>query len=179
MSDPQRPKGCQLSQNRAVKHILAVCLLLVLIAPRAADAADGDLIERLATCQDSWFEWKDNPAQMRALANSFNDSFTQKGNTPVFAPKQRMLVAGLPVSQAYPQSVGMGVGFSLVVDANFETTRAALEKVAKKPLTMCETGDGMRSCELQVAEKRTLMLMTGDSGRAKTTLIGCYYFYEK
>ena len=37
----------------------------------------------------------------------------------------------------------------------------------------------MRSCELEIAEKRTLVLMAEDSAKATTTLVGCYYFYEK
>jgi hypothetical protein len=37
----------------------------------------------------------------------------------------------------------------------------------------------MRSCELQIAEKRTVMLMAEDDPKATSTLIGCYYFYEK
>ena len=37
----------------------------------------------------------------------------------------------------------------------------------------------MRTCGLEIAEKRTLMLMAEDSPKATTTLVGCYYFYEK
>ena len=55
----------------------------------------------------------------------------------------------------------------------------SIEKAAGKPLTKCETGEGMRSCELQIGEKRTLMLMAEDNPKATTTLVGCYYYYEK
>lgn len=43
----------------------------------------------------------------------------------------------------------------------------------------CEAGDGMQSCELPVAEKRTFMLMAEESAREKQTLVGCYYYYER
>ena len=73
----------------------------------------------------------------------------------------------------------MGVGFSVTVDATFDTARTNLEKALGKPLTKCETSDGMRTCELDIAEKRTLMLMASDDPKASETLVGCYYFYEK
>jgi hypothetical protein len=37
----------------------------------------------------------------------------------------------------------------------------------------------MRTCELPIAEQRTVMLMSGYPPNDKTTLVGCYYFYEK
>ena len=73
----------------------------------------------------------------------------------------------------------MGLGFSLTVDASFDTARAAFEKLAGKTFKTCESGEGMKSCELAVAEKRTLMIVAGDNGTSKTTLLGCYYFYAK
>ena len=37
----------------------------------------------------------------------------------------------------------------------------------------------MRSCELEIADKRTFMMMAPDNQKGSGTLIGCYYFYEK
>jgi hypothetical protein len=37
----------------------------------------------------------------------------------------------------------------------------------------------MRACELKIADQRTVMLMSGDPPNDKTTLVGCYYLYEK
>jgi len=73
----------------------------------------------------------------------------------------------------------MGVGFSLSVEATFDTARAELERLAGKTFKTCESGEGMKTCELTVAEKRTLMIVAGDNGKSKTTLLGCYYFYAK
>ena len=158
------------------------CLLALVFAcalvPTTAGAADN-LLDRLVTCQDSWYEGKDNPAQMKQLAETFNNSFKQQDRDPAFLPKAKVQVLGLSVVRAYPESVGMGVGFSIVVDAPFEKAKAALEKAAGKALAMCDSGDGMRSCELEIAPKRSLVVMSGENGKSKSTLIGCYYFYEK
>ena len=73
----------------------------------------------------------------------------------------------------------MGVGFSLAVDASFDKASAEFEKLAGKTFKNCETSEGMKSCELTIADKRTLMILGGDSAKSKTTLLGCYYFYAR
>jgi hypothetical protein len=154
---------------------VSLALLLSVVPARAAD----DLLQRLATCQDSWLDMKSDPDKIKQFVESFNAAFVQKQDAPSFVPKTRMLVAGLPVTEAYPESVGMGVGFSVVVDANFEKSKGALEKMTGKSLKQCETGDGMRTCALEIAEKRTLVIMADSDGKSGTTLLGCYYYYEK
>jgi hypothetical protein len=153
----------------------SLALLLSVVPARAAD----DLIQRLATCQDSWVDMKDDPAKINQFAESFNATFVQKQDGRSFVPKTPLLVAGLPVTEAFPESVGMGVGFSVIVDAKFDQARAALEKTTGKSLKQCETGDGMRTCALEVATQRTLVVMADSEGSSSTTLLGCYYFYEK
>ena len=73
----------------------------------------------------------------------------------------------------------MGVGFSVLVDATFDVAKKALEKRLGKPLRECETGDGMQTCGLPIAEQRTVTLMSGVAPNDKQTLVGCFYFYEK
>ncbi len=80
---------------------------------------------------------------------------------------------------AFPDSVGMGVGFSVLVGARFDEARARVEQTVGKTLDRCETGDGMRTCSLEIAEKRTLIVMAAEDPAANDTLIGCYYYYEK
>jgi L-cysteine desulfidase len=73
----------------------------------------------------------------------------------------------------------MGVGISLVVDGSFEKVQQSVEKMLGKALKDCSTSDGMHSCELKIAEQRTVVLMAGDSPKSTNTLVGCYYLYEK
>ncbi len=160
---------------------LAGLLILAPLVGAPARAADNAGIERLATCQDSWFEWKSSaPARLQSFVNRFRADFSPIGNEGAFKPKSDLTVAGLPVTQVYPESIGMGVGFSVIVNAPFETTRAALAKRLGKPISKCEPpSDNMRTCKLEIGEKKTIALLAEDDPKATTTLIGCYYFYEK
>ena len=155
--------------------LLSVLLLLASIRLPAAD----DFLDRLATCQTSWMDFKDDPVQKKKFAETFSAGFEPKGNDGSWTPKKPAMVIGLPVVRVYPESVGMGVGFSVVVDATFDQARAQIEKTVGKSLKNCENSEGMHTCELEVAEKRTILLLTGDTGKTRTTMLGCYYFYAK
>jgi len=145
-----------------------------------AHAAEDTGLARMALCQDSWVDWsKTDPAKLKTFGEHFRANFSHKDNDAFATPKTETFVLGLRVVQVYPESVGMGVGFSATVDADFKMTRAALEKALGKKLAHCEKGDGMNACELPIAEKRTVTLMAEDSPKARQTLIGCYYYYEK
>ena len=158
---------------------LASVFSTLLVAVIPAQAADEMNIERLATCQDSWLDWKNDPPRMRKFGDSFQSAFMQKAGDPFFVPKTSTTVVGLPVAQVFPESVGMAMGFSVLVDANFDKTKRSIEKKIGKTFKKCETGDNMRHCELPIGEKKTILLMAEDNPKSKTTLFGCYYFYEK
>jgi hypothetical protein len=150
------------------------------LAAAPVRAGDDRPFARMALCQDSWVDWqKNDPAQLKAFAARFRSGFSQKEGDAFVVPKADMTVAGLHIAEVFPESVGMGVGFSVVVDAPFDTARHSFEKALGRKLGKCETSDDMRSCELQIAEKRTIMLMAEDNPKATQTLLGCYYFYEK
>src|SRR6185295_7988382 len=104
---------------RPMRQVLLIAVvLLCVLAAHTLTAAD-DLIEQLATCKVSWLDWKNDPAKTKTLAESFNAAFTpksQKSGGQSFIPKRKLLVASLPVLQAFPDSVGMGVGFSVTLD---------------------------------------------------------------
>jgi hypothetical protein len=143
-------------------------------------AADDDALTRMALCKDSWMDWqKSDPAKMKAFGDSFHKKFSPHNNDPYFLPKAKVSVMDMNISQAFPGSVGMGVGFSLSVDATFDNTRKAVETTLGKKLQKCESGEGMRDCELQIAPERTVMLMSEDKPGSRHTLLGCYYLYEK
>jgi len=156
-------------------------LMLVLSAAMFPVRAADDLgLTRMAMCADSWTEWqKSAPARLDKFGEDIRAKFVPHGNDAYILPKTNLSVAGFRVLEVYPESVGMGVGFSLTVDAGFERARKAMEKAFGRPLEHCETGDGMRNCELEIGPQRTFTLMAEDDPKSHRTLIGCYYFYEK
>jgi hypothetical protein len=153
-----------------------ILTLLVGVIP----GADDPRVENLALCRDSWLDWKTtDPAKLDSFGAYLRSAFARNGNDAFLAPKSPMAIDGLKVTQLFPDSLGMGVGFSVLVDATFDVARQALEQKLGKPLRQCETGEGMRTCALPIAERRTVILMSGDPPNDRTTLVGCYYFYEK
>jgi len=163
---------------KSLNRSAAVLALVILVDP--ASAAEDDALARMALCKDSWAEWnKTDPAKMKAFADRFRTQFSPRENDPFALPKGNVSVMGLRIRQAFPESVGMGVGFSLTVDATFDDGRKAVELALGRKLQKCESGEGMRMCELEIAPQRTVTLMAEDKPGAPDTLIGCYYFYEK
>ena len=155
--------------------MVALAMLL-----RPALAADDDALTRMALCRDSWVEWtKSDPAKMKVFVDHFRAQFAPHDNDPFALPKANISVLGLRVLRAFPDSVGMGVGFSLSVDATFDDARHAVEKALGKSLGKCEAGDNMRMCGLEIVPQRTVTLEAEDKAGVHDTLIGCYYFYEK
>ena len=145
-----------------------------------AVAADDASVERLVTCKDSWLDWKNsNAPELTTFAKHFQADFVQHEDQPFFVPKSSDTVDGLKVLRLFPESVGMGVGFSLFVAAPFDEAKARFEHAIGKPLKDCETSDGMRTCAVTFAEKRTFTLMAEDNAKSRETLAGCYYYYEK
>jgi len=152
----------------------------LLVAAWPAFAADDDALMRMALCRDSWFEWsKSESKTFESFANHVRANFAPHDNDAFVVPKGDTSVAGFKVVELYPDSVGMGVGFSLTVEATFDEARKTIEKALGKTLAHCEASDGMKSCELSIAKQRSVMLMAEDKADARRTLIGCYYFYEK
>jgi len=124
-------------------------------------------------------DWDKSSPKVDDFRKMFSVDFKQKGGGAGFAPGKPMSILGHSVSEVYPESVGMGVGFSVLVDAEFDKVKASLEKQVSKPIAKCSKEGDSRSCEYAFAEKKTLLLMEGGRGKNAKTLFGCYYFYAK
>lgn len=152
---------------------------LLAIALTAVPAATDPRIADLALCRESWLEWKtSDPARLANLAAFLQSNFLP-GRYDSLAPKSAMSVAGLRVTNVLPDSVGMGVGFSVLVEAPFDATRRAVERELGRPFHNCEASDGTRSCELELGPQRTVTVAADVPQQSRTTLIGCFYVYEK
>ena len=143
----------------------------------SGNETDDIYLGRLATCQESWFDWKDDDRRMGQLADRFNAKYTRIEDDAAFVPKVPGKVLGFALVKVYPQSVGMGVGFSLQLEGPFAQIRRAVDRLGK-PLE-CSDSDGMTSCGLELSEKKTVMLTAFGDGADAVNLLGCYYYYEK
>lgn len=175
---PSRPSlGLTLLPAAALAVVTSVLAVVICATPALAAPADDPTLQRLATCQDSWLDWKDGNPRMTQYVEFVKTRLQRQDDRSAFTPKSAMTVAGLPIEQVFPQSVGMGVGFSAIVHADFATTRRGFEKQLGKPMTCKTTAEGT-GCELEIGDRKTAMLMTDDP-RSARTLVGCYYFYQQ
>lgn len=157
----------------------AIALLSQLFLVAANTHAAEPSLDTLATCRDSWLDWKDDPARGAKFAEDLRTSFThQRNEGDFFVPKTPRKLLGLPVARVYPDSVGMGVGFSVLVNSGFETARKAVEKTLGKRLKCDEKSEEGFGCELALGPKKTVFVMAEDKS-SQSALIGCFYFYEK
>lgn len=158
---------------------LAFSVLLGSLAFSSAHAADDRLLLQLATCQESWTDWDKSSPNVDNFRKMFSTDFKQKGGGASFVSITPLSILGYNVNEVYPDSVGMGVGFSLLVDGEFDKVKASLEKQVGKTIAECSKEGDSRSCGHTFSEKRTLMLVEGGRGKNAKTLFGCYYFYAK
>jgi hypothetical protein len=159
--------------------LLLLGLLGLSLAPVGPAEASGPPVslERLSTCGESWLDWKANPAVAASFRDYFLERFEQEPRSGGWQPRRPVSVFGLPVVKAYPQSVGMAVGFSLEVRGTAGDLRRAVESAIGRPL-QCERAEGALGCEAELGERRTAMVVAADAGRGQNSLIGCYYFYQ-
>ncbi|MET0892958.1 MAG: hypothetical protein ABWY01_05250 [Pseudoxanthomonas sp.] len=144
----------------------------------SGNEAEDLYLGQLATCQESWFDWKDDDRRMRQYSDRFGTNYTRIEAEPAFLPKLPVKVLGFPLVKVYPQSVGMGVGFAIQLDAQFGKIRTEVEERLGRPLE-CSASDGMTSCGLELGENKTVMLTAFGAGADAANLLGCYYYYEK
>lgn len=144
--------------------------------PTQARAADDTVLQRLATCQDAWNDWKQGDPRLKQYT-TYIASHLAEADGAAFTPVAPMTAFSMPVSLVFPQSVGTGVGFSMLVGGDLASVRKLFEARLGKPMT-CATSDGTPTCELNVGAKKTVILMS-EGPRSQTTLAGCYYFYQQ
>lgn len=135
-------------------------------------------LESMVTCQHSWLDWKENPAPGKKFLETLHADYTANSTEGYLVPKTKTTLFGLPVTRVYTDSVGMGLGFSVVVAAKFDAAQKAVEKAVGKSLTCEPDSDGMHACEVSLGTNKNVTLAS-DAGDAKTVLVGCFYYYEK
>lgn len=159
------------------KRIITGAVLATLLPLSTAHAADDKTLVSLATCQESWTDWKQDPARGRTFRAKFESEFRAQDREPFYLPIRPTTLLGHPVVRMYPDSVGMGVGFSVLAAASFEAVKTSMEQQMGKPFDRCGVDDGAKTCERKLAKDKTVLLMEAGRGKNPQTLFGCYYFY--
>ena len=140
--------------------------------------AEALRLTRLATCRDSWLGWQDDERGMTNYIGQFDADYTHGNDDATFLPKAPSRVLGFPLMKVYPQSVGLGIGFSVELAGTLAQVRTEVEKQLGKSLE-CDASDGMTSCGLELAPSKTVTLAADGNGTGKSSLLGCFYIYEK
>lgn len=162
-------------------RLLVVGALLCAAMSAPVHAAD-DVFEQLATCRLSWLDFREDPARGHALGDTLRASYSPDdvARDGSWKPTKATTLFGARVSRLYPESLGMGVGFSVLLDAKLDDLRPKVERAVGRPITECERDGAMVSCGLELGEKKTVTLTAADSGPQRNqTLVGCYYFYAQ
>jgi len=157
--------------------VAAIALLLATLSSAHADEDPGML--PMTSCQESWLDWKQDPVKAEKFSRQFQSRFKRNEREASFSPIGESTLFGHRINRVYPQSVGMGLGYSVVVEASFDTARASFEKQTGKRFKQCEASEGMKSCELEIGPKKTMVIMEAGRGAHAQTLLGCYYYYQQ
>jgi hypothetical protein len=159
--------------------LIASSFFLSFLAFSSAQAAENKLLLQLATCEESWMDWGKSSPKVDDFRKLFTEDFKRKDRDPGFTPLKPASILGFNITEAYPESVGMGVGFSVLVEAEYDKMKGSLEKQVGKTISACGKEGDSRSCEHKIGEKKTLVLFESGRGKSAKTLFGCYYFYAK
>ncbi|MEO5922984.1 MAG: hypothetical protein ABIR70_04070 [Bryobacteraceae bacterium] len=164
--------------KRRLSHL--VCISGVLLTASIAHSADLDpLLQRLVLCQDSWQDFEKSPAAGKKTGDALDAQFQRDDKKRLHVPRGQVTYLGFPIFELTPESAGMGVGFTITVKAPMDKVRKSFETALGKKLSNCESGDGLTTCMLELAPKRTVMLISPTAKPEVGTVLGCYYEYVK
>ena len=162
-----------------MKFVAALLMSLCSLSALAAPAPEPKQLVALATCQESWLDFQAAPAKGEAMRQLIEADYSADPKGAGMAPKTKATLLGLPITQLFPDSAGMAVGFSVSVEGKFADVKTRLEKQLGYKLEHCESDDEMTTCEHQIAEKKTIAMVADGKGDLPETLVGCVYYYEK
>ena len=153
--------------------------VIILVSPTLRAADLHPLLQRLVLCQDSWQDFAKNPEAGAKTGNALDAQFQRDDKKRLHVPKGQVTYLGFPIFELTPESAGMGVGFTITVKASVDKVRPAFEAALGRKLTMCESGDGLTFCSVEIGPKRTVMLISPTAKPEVGTVLGCYYEYIK
>jgi hypothetical protein len=157
-------------------QLLGLGLLAAATVPTPA-AELNEALQRLATCQDSWLDWRRDEAAMRRFGQQLMAQFRHDDKRQVWLPQGSVQWLGLEVTEVTPQSMGMALGFGLTLKGRIDDIRPAYERVLGRAMEGCAKEADMSSCELRLGDKKTAVVMAPTRHADQGALMGCYYYY--
>ncbi len=132
---------------------LAIALMLASVAFSSAQAADDMLFLQLATCRDSWSDWKHIAPKVTPFQDRIAAHLRRIEGAEAHTPIKALSLLDFNVVDVYPGGVTMGLGFSGVVEAEFDSIKMSLENHVGKRITECSLQENTRDCGCSFAEK--------------------------
>lgn len=78
--------------------LLVVAVVACLVAGPTW-AADDPQVQRLATCQDAWNDWKEGDPRLKQFVAWFESRLRRNDDGAAFTPKSPLSAFGLPVNR--------------------------------------------------------------------------------
>ena len=104
-------------KTAAMVAFVALATLGLPASQSGAEAKDDASLLRLRTCQDSWMDWENDPAKTQMFVDGLKVISKRDDRDGSYLPIKPMSILGYDVLQLYPQCVGMGVGYPVIVSA--------------------------------------------------------------
>lgn len=98
----------------------AATFVLLLATLSGVHAEDDPGMLQMTSCQESWLDWKQDPIKAEKFSRQLQSKFKRNDRDASFAPISETTLFGHKINRVYPQSVGMGLGHSVVVEVSFD-----------------------------------------------------------
>lgn len=145
------------------------------LSPVGSAAEPQDTLMRMVTCQDSWYDWKDDESRMDAFAATLEAHFREGQSRGVLVPSRPATLMDFEIVETTPASLGIGIGFAVTVKGPASEVRRKYEAALGRKLSACQQDEGLSVCSENIASEKSAMLMTPTRRPEVGTLVGCFY----
>jgi len=157
-----------------MKKIIFILFLISQYYSSLAFSEDVDWLLEMATCQKTWLDWERDRVKMQEYYDKVSIDFKKPDEEHYYIPRSDQTILGYSIKRLYPSNVGMGLGFSVLIDQPFLDVKESIESQTDIQYDRCENSHG-KACQKKIAQKKKAMLIETDG----LLLFGCYYHYQR
>lgn len=163
-----------------LRKTLSRALASAVLFSEIGNAAELDpLLQRLATCKDSWLDWQRDDASMERFVEALEKQFRRDEKKRIHVPRSGVRFLGHPVTEVIPQNMGIGLGFGVTLKAPMADVRPNFEQAIGKKFEMCQADGGLTTCAVEIGPRKTAMLVAPTDRPEIGTQVGCFYNYQR